>query len=77
MKKENLEYIMKEILPNDADALRRYINEQAAMVLGKMCMIKGISVSDMVSVELEAMLLAGWIHTGLIDACLGIGGIEK
>ena len=70
MKKENLEYIMKEILPNDEQKLWQYASEQSAMVLGKLCILKGISNSDQASIELEAMILSGVIHTGLIDFCL-------
>lgn len=77
MKRENLEYIMKEILPNDEQKLWQYAREQAAMVLGKLCIIKGISEKDNESIELEAMILSGVIHTGLIDFCLTHGENNK
>ena len=74
MKEETMKYIIDEILPNNRDALNKYIREQAKMVLHKMVEIN--DVKDRESMELEAMLIASTVQIGLIDECCQICGMK-
>lgn len=70
MKKENMEYIIKNILPDDPKELDRYIKDQVNMVLAKKMVLKGLDPeTDPELMEMEAMLLASTIQIGLIDVC--------
>lgn len=75
MKSETMKQVINEILPNDIESLDRYIRDQAKMVLAKRCILKGLYPDkDVELIELEAMLLASTVQTGLIDACMR-GGV--
>ena len=70
MNKDNMKYIIKEILPNDQNELDRYIKDQVNMVLAKKMVLKGLDPeTDPELLEMEAMLLASTIQIGLIDVC--------
>lgn len=70
MKKENMEYIIKNILPDDPKELDGYLRDQANMVLAKKALIKKMDPqTDPELIELEAMLLASTVQIGLIDSC--------
>lgn len=72
--------IIKEILPDTKEALCTYIREQAEMVLIKRCLISDLDPLNEKYhkyIELEAMVLASTIQTGLIDTCFELCTGEK
>ena len=73
MKAEHQKYIIENIMPNDEDKLKEYLRMQARMVLAKIVVLRGLDPDkDVEHIELEAMLLASNVHTGLINDCIDL-----
>ena len=73
MKAEHQKYIVENILPNDEDKLKEYLRAQARMVLAKIVVLRELDPDkDVEHIELEAMLLASNVHTGLISDCIDL-----